>query len=186
MKLVTTISVLLIVLLSACSSRNEPTNAYDEYRQSRDGQLEISAIYQEKEDLYTSNLRELTFTGKPEVFSNVVLTVDSELTTMGMPRYYKFIESEEGLQLEVHIVEEVEDYPGTYDDIYETLTVDSIDFNEGTYTVNAEEYTFKLHMLQESIKRLRDDSGEILLTSHFIPEELQEQWLREDEDEVRN
>ena len=137
MKLVTTISVLLIVLLSACSSRNEPTNAYDEYRQSRDEQLETSAIYQEKEDLYTSNLRELTFTGKPEDLSDVVFVVNSELVIVGLPRIYQFIQQESHLQLDVVLYEYTHEDDWQTDYIEESLVVEDILFDDGTYTVKA-------------------------------------------------
>lgn len=186
MKIILTFILSSILLLSGCSSRNEPTNAYDEHRQTRDKQLHIHELYLEKEEHYTSDLRELTFEGNPEDLNNIVLTVQSEVTTMGLPRYYKFIEKNGTLQVEVHIIEELEGYPGTYEDTIELLTVDSIDFQEGIYTVNAEEYTFHLHMFQESKRRLRDESGAMLLPSHYIPEEQQEQWLREAEEEVNN
>ena len=186
MKIMLTCILAFLVLLSACSSRNEPTNAYDEYRQSRDEQLETSAIYQEKEDLYTSNLRELTFTGKAEDLSNVVFVVNSELVTVGLPRIYQFIQQESHLKLDVVLYEYTHEDDWQTDYIEESLVVEDILFDDGTYTVEAGEYTFKLHTFQESIRRLRDDSGEMLRPSHYIPEELQEQWLREAEDEVRN
>ncbi|MDZ7835430.1 MAG: hypothetical protein U5K84_09010 [Alkalibacterium sp.] len=38
--------------------------------------------------------------------------------------------------------------------------------------IEAEDYTFKLHAYEDSIKRLKDDSGQLLRPSHYIPEEI--------------
>lgn len=165
-----------IVVLSGCSSRNEQTNAHDDYREMRDKQTAIRQSYSQKEEAYISNLEEITFTGLPEDFANIVLEANSNNVPIGLPRYYAFVEKEENLQLEMKILE---GEPENLEQINKVLVVDNIHFEEDSYTIDAEEYTFNLYLLEDSIKRLKDEDGNILTPSYYIPEELQEQWWEE-------
>lgn len=168
--------------LSACSSR-DPQNAYEEVREARNQQAEITRMVDEKREAYTADFGDLTFTGEADDLTNVMLEPTTGAVTLGLPRYYHFIENDNQLLLEVHIIdgEEGEHF---FEDIFETLVVEAIEFEEDTYKIYAEDYTFELHMLQDSIRRLRDEGGEILRPFHYIPENLEEQWYKEARNEV--
>lgn len=174
--------VLIGLVLSGCSSRDSQ-NEYEEVRETRNNWAEIDRLVGGKRDEYTAAFDDLTFTGEPDDLNNVVLEVNTGFLTFGFPRYYHFRETDEQLLLDVHIIEGEE---GSYtsEDVYETLVVDDVQFQDETYTVYAEEYTFELHTFQDSIRRLRDDSGVMLVPSYFIPEELEEQWRAEATEEV--
>lgn len=181
MKRINGFIVLFFILLSGCSSREVTTNTYEEHREERNRQSEIRAIYSDKEEAYKSELGEITFSGSPEDFTNIVLEVNNNNIPIGLPRYYGFIENENHLQLEVKILE---GEPESLEEVQKTLTVDTIHFENEVYSVEAEDYTFELFMLQDSVKRLKDEDGSIFTPSHYIPEELQDQWWKEAEVEV--
>lgn len=175
------IIILLGLVLSGCSSRDEQ-NDYEAARQTRDERTEIDRRVEEKRQDYTAQLGDLTFTGDPDDLTNVVLEAGTGMS-LGLPLYYYFTEKEDHLQLEVHIMEE-DSESHTANNIFETLVVDDIQFEDETYTVYAEEYTFNLHMYQDSIRRLRDENGAMLTPSYYVPEELEEQWYNEAREEV--
>ncbi len=170
---------------SGCA-RSEPQNAYEEIRESRDQWAEIDRRVEEKREEYSSEFGEITFSGDPDELTDVVLSITSGLRVANMPFFYYFYEEGDQIQLDVELYEEGEDGYISWDEIQESLVVDDIEFEDGTYTVTAEEYTFKLHMFQDSVRRLRDDSGEMLMPSYYVPEELKEQWRDEATEEVES
>lgn len=178
--------VLPMLLMAGCSSRNQADTEFEEYRQSRDERVAVSELVSEKREAYTEPLGEITFTGKPDDFSNVLLEVRSNAVELGLPRYYEFIEQDDHLELNVRIIEGTVGEPDSIIDVEESLIVDDIEFEDGTYTIHAEEYTFDLHMYEESVKRLKDDGGTLLHPTHYIPEEMTKRWYDEAREEVRN
>lgn len=174
----------LFILIAACSSNNQETNAFEEFRAERDGRREVRELVDQKREEYTAPLGEITFTGNPEELNNITLELNTGWVTAGVPRYYYFIEKEGSLELHVAIYVESDNDMYGMDYIEEELIVDDILFEDGTYTVYAEDYTFFLHMFTESIRRLRDDAGEALTPSHYIPPETENEWYREARDEL--
>lgn len=174
----------LFILTAACTSNNQETNAFEEFRAERDERREVRELVDEKREEQIAPLGEITFTGNPEDLYNITLELNTGWVTAGIPRYYHFIEKEEVLELHVAIYEESESAMTGMDRIEEELIVDDILFEDGTYPVYAEDYTFFLHMFTESIRRLRDDAGEALTPSHYIPPETVSEWYREARDEL--
>lgn len=178
--------ILPMLLVAGCSSRNQADNEFEEYRQNRDERVAVAEIVSEKREEYTEPLGEITFTGNPDDFSNIFLEVRSNAVDFGLPRYYEFIEQDDHLELNVRIIEDFQSETTTTNEVEESLIVDDIVFQDGTYTIIAEEYTFELHMYEGTVKRLKDDAGTLLLPTHYIPEDVTKRWYKEAREEVRN
>lgn len=170
------------LFLTGCA-RSRSDNAYQEIRETRNRWVEIDQRVEDKREAYLADRDEITFTGNPEDLTDVTLEVTSGAVTLGLPRYYHFIQEEDQLLMDIYMIDG-EEGSNNFEDIYDTLKVSDITFEDGTYSVYAEDYIFQLHMYQESIRRLRDDSGELLMPSHYVPEELEEQWFEEANREV--
>lgn len=167
------IALFIGLFLTGCA-RSRTDNAYQEIRETRNQWAEIDQRVEDKREAYTADFEEITFTGDPEDLTEVVLEITSGTRYADMPFLYHFYENDDTLFLyiEVYAGEEL-DY------VQETLVVEDIQFEDGTYTVQAEDYTYYLHTFQGSIRRLRDDTEELLTPSHYVPEEVEEQWVEE-------
>ena len=176
--------IFIAVLTLACSSNDQDTNAFEEYRAERDERREVRELVDEKRESYIAPLKEITFTGKPEDLENITLEPNSGWVTEGIPRHYHFIEKDGLLELHIAIYVSSDSDISGMERVEEELIVGDITYDDGTYSIQAEEYTFLLHTFEESIRRLRDDAGEALTPSHYIPAEIVSQWYEEAREEL--
>lgn len=176
--------IFIAVLTSACSSNNQDTNAFEEYRSERDERREVRELVDEKRESYIAPLEEITFIGNPEDLENITLELNTDRVTLGIPRYYHFIEIKDTIELQVGFYVSTDSHVSGMEWKEEELIVNDMTYDDGTYSIQAEEYTFFLHTFEESIRRLRDDAGEALTPSHYIPAEIVSQWYEEAREEL--